>query len=159
MSFSEVVSLNMFISYSQIALFDGSLRLPFNNWAKRHVAQGFTWRDGSISFRTLIESGPIDVTVVRLKQFLGAEGVVRAISVPFSCGKDSRPEIASITESRRIDLDPGAYQVVFETGWLGEACWCRFSIIRDGDLRPEILVRDGELNPSFPLLMEAEPAE
>lgn len=34
------------VSYSQIAVFDGSLKQPFSFWTEKHVNQGFAWESG-----------------------------------------------------------------------------------------------------------------
>jgi hypothetical protein len=46
----------VFVGYSQLSVFDPSLSEPFNNWTPGHVAQGFAWRPGSASFKTLFEA-------------------------------------------------------------------------------------------------------
>jgi hypothetical protein len=51
------------ILYRQIAVFRSRLEHPFNDWTPRHVKQGFSWRPGSVSFATLVESGPHSVEV------------------------------------------------------------------------------------------------
>lgn len=146
------------VSYSQIAVFDGGLQSPFNDWSDQHVLQGFSWRVGSSSFKTLIESGPMTVEVVMLDRAALTDRSTRAISVPFPCEENSSIEIATIAESHPIDLDPGQYQLVFETGEITDVCWCRFAFIRDGDMEPQILIKDPELDPAYPLLMNADPA-
>ena len=44
------MSFPLYASYAQVAIFLSSLEQPFNNWTDRHVAQGFAWREGSVSF-------------------------------------------------------------------------------------------------------------
>jgi hypothetical protein len=39
-----------------------------------------------------------------------------------------------------------------------EGCWCRFVFVPNGNMSPEILVRDSELDPDDPLFMDAQPA-
>jgi Competence protein J (ComJ) len=56
--------VRLIISHSQIAVFDPSLERPFNSWTDAHVAQGFSWRPGSVSFSTLCEWGRYDVEVI-----------------------------------------------------------------------------------------------
>jgi hypothetical protein len=150
---------SLFVSYSQIAFFNGGLLSPFNDWTPRHVAQGFSWRSESVSFKTLVESGNVDVEFVNEGGFTPARGALRIISVPFFCRESASPEIASITESREVDLEPGDHQLIFETGWRGERNWCRMTAILNGDLTPRLLLADPALNPNFPLVMSAEPAE
>lgn len=149
---------SLFISHSQIAFFNGKLVNPFNNWTRQHVAQGFSWRKESVSFGTLVDGGRIDVEFINAGEFRPTGGAVRVISVPFLCLESSSLEIASIVESIPVKLNPGDYQLIYETGWHGDQCWCRFTAIIDGDMSPQLLLIDPALNPSYPLLMSAEPA-
>ncbi|MBN9391540.1 MAG: hypothetical protein J0I20_26140 [Chloroflexi bacterium] len=52
---------DFYISYSQLIIFDNELEAPFNDWRPEHVAQGFSWREGSVSFRTLEDNGSMRV--------------------------------------------------------------------------------------------------
>src|SRR5207249_8431330 len=96
----ESSELGISVSYSQLAVFDHSLERPFNEWTDRHVAQGFSWRPGSVAFRTIEEGGRHVVTVM-----LGAHeselaaDAVRVIDVPFEIPLDGAIEIGSISES------------------------------------------------------------
>lgn len=148
----------MNVSFSQIALFNAGLQNPFNNWSDLHVAQGFSWREGSVSFKTLIESGPIDVTFSLAHEFGPNTDAIRAISVPFLCDKQGSVEISTIIGGHRERLSAGPYQIVFETGLDGSYSWCRFTAIPRGNLLPQILVSDRGLAPCYPLLMEVTPA-
>ena len=149
--------LVMDVSHSQLAVFDGTLDKPFNDWTDRHVLQGFSWRPRSVSFRTLIEWGRMEVEVV-VGVFGPSDQAGRVISVPFECGVESRVEIATITSSRIVELEPGTYQLVYETGQRGERSWSRVTFVRNGSLSPAILLQDVELDPVYPFLMEATPA-
>jgi hypothetical protein len=146
------------VSYSQIALFNRGFERPFNDWSEAHVKQGFSWRDGSVSFKTLIESGPVAVIFSIETEFSPGPDSVRAISVPFHCNDKYGVEIATITEARAEAISPGFYQLVFETGFDGANSWCRLTAILEGDAEPRVLVADRDLDPRYPLLMDAGPA-
>jgi hypothetical protein len=150
--------LTMTVSYSQIAVFDGRLDQPFNDWSDTHVRQGFSWRPNSVSFRTIIDGGKAEVSVEEKTKLVVSSKCVRAITVPFVVVSDGQYEIATITESHPISLDPGNYQLVFETGNREGVNWIRLSFVKDGDQAPSILVTDAELKPQVPLLMTAKPA-
>jgi hypothetical protein len=45
------------VSCGQLAVFASSLKQPFNDWSDQHVSQGFAWRPGSVSFRSVVEAG------------------------------------------------------------------------------------------------------
>src|ERR1700728_4024818 len=127
-------AFKMFVSYSQIAVFDGTIQKPFNNWTKPLVRQGFAWRPNSVSFKTLIESGTVDVEFVIVANFFPDVNAVRAISVPFVVHHGAQIEISTISESSRVDLNAGNYQLIFETGRSADKNWCRFSARLDGML-------------------------
>jgi len=108
---SEVMAsttLRLDVSYGQIAVFSSSLPDPFNDWTKEHVAQGFAWRPGSVSFRTLTESSThlVEVDVREHVRPLG-DDVVRSIDVPFEVPTDGRIEVASISDAAPLTLPAG----------------------------------------------------
>lgn len=47
------------VVYAHVAVFDARSRHPFNDWSDTHVAQGFAWRPGSVSFATLEPAGKL----------------------------------------------------------------------------------------------------
>ncbi|MEW4455215.1 competence protein ComJ [Bremerella sp. JC817] len=148
---------NIEISYSQISVFNGRLAEPFNDWSPDHVAQGFSWRPESVAFMTLIDAGPVDAEV-RIEETSPNPSGARAIRVPFECPEDGVIEIASITDGVETSIPPGRYALLFETGMQEDQCWCRLTFTPDPSATPAVLIADGELHPSDPLLMEAEPA-
>lgn len=145
------------VSYSQIAVFRSDLDNPSNDWTNQHVAQGFSWRDESVSFKTLVDAGPTSVEVVRASEMPIPNGS-RAISVPFFCPEDSKIEIASIAGGQVTGLPGGRYQLIFETGYRDDDNWCRFTFIPHGSELPMILIADSEIIPAHELLMYADPA-
>jgi len=98
------------VSYSQIAIFAAKLQQPFNDWTDAHVAQGFAWRPGSVSFRTLNETGPhlIEIEVVDHVGSVSAD-TIRAIEVPFEVPSDGAIELASISDSVSLSLPTGTF--------------------------------------------------
>lgn len=145
------------VSFAQIAVFHGGLENPFNDWTDQHVAQGFSWRPGSVSFKALLESGPTAVEA-RVVDATPTTSGIRAIAVPFDGPEGGAIEIASIADGRTYDLPLGEYQLLFETGESEGGVWCRFTFVRNGSRAPQILAWDSEVLPSMPLRMHAEPA-
>lgn len=145
------------ISYSQVAVFHGGLENPFNNWSDQHLAQGFSWRPESVSFKTLIETGQTSVEVRTAEKMPVPKGVM-AIAVPFIGPKTGEVEIASITDGRTFEIRPGKYRLLFETGNTEQGNWCRLTFVRNGSQTPRILRSDSDKIPSSSLLMHAEPA-
>lgn len=155
------VKFEIFITYSQIAIFDPELEIPFNDWTQQHSEQGFSWRPGSVSFGTLVDGGEMDVEI-----YIGTEkelysATKRAIVVPFLVLDSGVIEVASISDSKIIEIPSGNYALLFETGFDEEndnKPWCKFSFTKKEKVEPKILRADDELKPIYPLLMEAIPA-
>jgi len=103
-------TITLYVSYSQIAVFASELKEPFNNWTQRHVAQGFAWRPGSVSFGTLVEAGvhSVDIDIVDHAEPVSAEAV-RVIEVPFEVPPNGAIEVGSISESKPLSLTPGTF--------------------------------------------------
>ncbi len=149
----------MFVSYSQVTVFDPALEEPFNDWSDRHVAQGFAWRSGSVSFGTLLESGMADVQLRFADgRATAAEISTRAIEVPFSVPESGRLEVASIASSEPVSVEPGYRSLLFET-WLppdGKMV-VRLTLAKESASDARVVKADPELAPTYPLLMEARP--
>lgn len=148
------------VSYSQIAVFLEGMEQPFNDWTDKHVEQGFAWRPGSVSFRTLDEAGAMEVTTDIPSGYQNNSEATRIIAVPFRVPSDTRVEVASIADNRPLDIPPGEYRLIFENGReAASAMWCRLMFERvDEPVSPEVLRADDALSPSEPLLMHADPA-
>lgn len=149
------------VSHAQLAVFDSSLKQPFNDWTDRHVGQGFAWRPGSVSFRTLVDAGA-HVIEVRVADRMGPmrDDAIRVVEVPFDVPQDGALEIGSIAETLPVSLPAGTFVLrceflhppsidgerVVMTFAKGEAA--RFAVLR----------ADAELNPVDELLTHADPA-
>lgn len=152
---------NFEISYGQVSVFDANLRNPFNDWTDAHVAQGFAWRPGSVSFGTLDSSGTMTVEISTKPHFdEKTSSSARAISVPFTVPEDGRVEVASITSSSVIQLPAGEYELTFEHGRDDRAkMWANFHFNKvPTPILAKVLRADAELSPPEELIMIAEPA-
>lgn len=146
------------ISYSQFALFDPSVDGPYNDWTEEHVRQGFSWRPGSVSFKTFGD-GPLDVEIKRSQEEDFPSGFKRAIQVPFSVPVSGMVECGSLFETVELELPPGDYRVVFSTGV--EQGRMRGTLLLEPTsdaVEPSIILSDSDLNPPSPLVMQADPA-
>jgi hypothetical protein len=155
-----MVDCEIGISYSQIAAFDPAMDKPFNDWSDQHVAQGFAWRPGSVSFGTLESGGKAHVSVRLLveESFQPKEDAARAIQVPFTVSLKNEVEIASIASGQRLEIPSGEYCLIFETGLRRDQMWCWFTFKKQVDAVPRILRADDELTPPEQFVMTAEPA-
>jgi hypothetical protein len=153
--------LTVFVSYSQLVVFDCSVDHPFNDWSEKHVAQGFSWRPRSLAFRTLYEAGE-HVLMVRLEaqEFDPPRDAARVIDVPFEVPPSGAIEIASISDSVALEIPPGSYQMRFE-GYEqsdGEKPKVCFLFYRTDSPCFNIAKADADLNPSADLLLTASVA-
>jgi len=84
-----------------------------------------------------------------------------AIVVPFTVKNASQLGISDTVNESRISIIPeGSYALLYETGYNeNNSMWFRLTFTPERDVQPKILLnRDNLLRPSYPLLMEAEPA-
>lgn len=155
----DSLQFHLELAWSQISIFDANLVDPFNDWNEIHLAQGFTWRAGSVSFKLPVRNGNIQVQV-ELVDHLAVDPSARwAIVVPFITWAGVI-EISSITQSELIEVDSGHYGLLYQSGVRDGRPWVSLSLMPAGrvPVEPTILRSDEELTPSLPLLMEAQPA-
>jgi hypothetical protein len=97
------------VDYRQICVFDPDLDGPYNDWTDEHVRQGFSWRDGAVSF-AVDYSGQATIEV-----FSSSPPVDLAprgwIVVPFTAAKTV--EIGSIASTQVVPLTSGRYALHF----------------------------------------------
>jgi hypothetical protein len=105
------VEFSISVSYSQIAVFWPSLEDPFNMWSDEDVGNGFSWRPGSVSFKTPEEVGEYLVQVVMSERPCPENS---QISVPFKVPEDGLVEIGSISDTKVVELLPGDYILRFD---------------------------------------------
>ena len=149
------------ISYNQVAVFDAQMDSPFNDWTDEHVAQGFAWRPGSVSFGTLKNSGPLMVGVFHTKTFdETSSNANRVIIVPFSVPEHGGIDVASIASSFSLKLRPGEYELTFEHGRnADQQDWANFYFRAvTAPVAAKVIRADAELSPPADLIMTAEPA-
>lgn len=116
------------ISHGQIALFNSSVEDPFSEWSFEHIAQGFVWRHGSVSF-FVPESGSYTVALGVKTEFQPVdEHATRAIEVPFDVAREGRIEFGGIAHQHAARVPEGHYTLRFEL----------FLIMSEGDNQGKI---------------------
>lgn len=149
------------VSHAQLAVFVSSIKQPFNDWTDRHVDQGFAWRPGSVSFRTLVEAGA-HVVEVSVADRMGPirDDAIRVVEVPFEVPPDGAVEIGGIAETVPVSLPAGAFvlrcEFLHPPGTEGERVAMTFA--KGEAARFAVLRADAELNPGVELLTHADPA-
>jgi hypothetical protein len=149
------------ISYGQLTVFASSLQHPFNDWTDQHVAQGFAWRPGSVSFRSMVEAGQhsVEIDVVNRVGAIHPDAV-RALEVPFEVPTDGAVEVGSIAETVSLSLPAGSFLLRCEflrpADTAGERV--RLTFAKKDVLRFAIVHADSELSIDGELLTMAQPA-
>ena len=154
-------AFDLFVSHSQLIVYDASREEPYNDWTLRHVELGFAWRQGSVSFSTLEEAGLHEIHIVGATDPCAlAADAVRVIEVPFEASSQGRIEIASITDSASKPFIPGLYQLRFEImGRIGDAKpKIRLSFVPCCSPVFRLARADAALTPGDRLLLTACPA-
>ncbi|MCP3996970.1 MAG: hypothetical protein GY722_18200 [bacterium] len=154
-------SFELYVSYSQVCFFDGTLAQPYNDWSQAHVDQGFSWRPGSACFRTLVDDGLHQVEVHVDEQFPRiSEEAKRVIRVPFVVPESGEVELASISESHVVEIAPDYYSLQIEmyeaTSRLGPRIVLRLAANEDKSF--EVVKADDCLSVPAELMKEAHPA-
>jgi Competence protein J (ComJ) len=149
------------VSYSQIAVFDSSLKQPFSFWTEKHANQGFAWRVGSVSFRTIDDGGRHVVELVVSSEDVElSPDAVRIIQVPFEVPSSSSIEVASISDGFPLELQSGMYALRFECFGLSQHSEPRVRLVFIKKDNPtfDMLRADADLSLAGELLVEASPA-
>ena len=154
-------TLNIYVSYGQICVFESDLDNPFNDWSDVHIRQGFSWRPGSASFLTLEETGQhlVVLRVCKEDRALSADAV-RIIEVPFEVPTNGNVEVASITDGQQISIPAGSYtlRAEFLTPGGEKASTVELTFISESMPSFSVTRADAELDPPENLLLEANPA-
>jgi hypothetical protein len=155
-----MATFSLEVSHAQVAVFDPRLAQPFNDWTDVHVAQGFAWRPGSVSFSTLEGAGPIAVSVGIGRGRTQSAQPERSIAVPFSVPPHGEVEVATISASRQLQLAGGEYELLFSHGRTQDGTmWAELTFtLVESPVQARIVLADEALSPPGRLVMEATPA-
>ena len=108
-----IASFEATVQYAQINIFRPQ-EPDTNLWSDEHVAQGFAWREGSVSFGVPDHDGPVWIEVERKDAADPLSGdTMRAIEVPFTVYSDG-VVYASLIDDLAIPVPFGAYRLRFE---------------------------------------------
>ncbi len=107
-------SFELYVSYSQIAVFWSDLKDPLNSWTDEQVELGFSQRPGSVSFKTSAEFGSYSLEVLDGSEILPDRERITVIDVLFEVPESGIVEVASITEGHVMSMAAGIVQLRFE---------------------------------------------
>jgi hypothetical protein len=152
-----LATFHSYVRFGQVIVADAAMENPYNDWTPRHIAQGFSWRPGSVAFRMLYDAPRIDIEV-RLSSSVQVDAASeRAILVPFVVSATSGVEI---DREYLVHVPAGPYGLLCEVGERRrEHLWCRLTFSTGASPQPQILRADAALSPIRPLLMEASPVD
>lgn len=109
-----MTSFTVQVAYSQLAVFNGKMDKPLNKWTHHHVRQGFSWRKGSVSFKTLEEDCELSIQLNLVDKFPPInQKSAQVIEVPFAVGTYGI-EIGSVTASEAVSIPEGNYELRIE---------------------------------------------
>ncbi|WP_172627023.1 competence protein ComJ [Bradyrhizobium ivorense] len=150
------------LSHGQLAVFASSLKDPYNDWTKQHHSQGFTWRPGSVSFRSMVGAGYhwVEVEVVNHAGPVQPDAV-RVIEVPFEVPVDGAIEVGSIAETFPLSLPAGSFLLRCEfmpPSGTDEDERVRLTFAKEDTPRFAVVRADPELSVGDELLTTARPA-
>ncbi|QXI49529.1 MULTISPECIES: competence protein ComJ [Pseudomonas] len=150
--------MNILVSYNQICVFDSNLDEPFNDWSDNHVKQGFSWREGSVSFGA-VENDDTDLEVVvsSLNPAIDSASF-RALAVPFVVPESGMITVGSIGDEHDVEIPAGVYKLIYELGRKKGQPWCRLTFCVASDPVPEIILADEEISDCIEFDMKAHPA-
>ena len=153
-----VVCFELVILYRQIAVFQGGLENPFNDWNDQQWFQGFSWRFESVSFVMPDDDVKAKIYLCVSSQLELRSDAIRTIEVPFTVLENEVIEIASITQGELFKIKRGSYSLLFETGFDDEdVMWRQFSFRECDNPIAKILRADEEMRYTDELCLSAEP--
>lgn len=155
--------ISLQILYGQLAVYRPELA-QLNLWTDDHVAQGFAWREGNVSFGIPDHDGPslVEVDFRDTRPSL-APDCLRAVEVPLRVGGQGAV-LATVTDEMGLSMAAGLYTIRFELmpGFKKDATdyayRIRLTFIADRQADFAILKGDHELTARAVLTRDAEPA-
>lgn len=164
-----VSSLVVPVIQGQISVHVKGLEWPLNAWSEKAIAQGFSWRDQSVSFLVFDDcDGNVPVEVHVEGEISLRSDAERAIVVPFVVPGIGIIEVTGIYQERGewVQIQPGRYCLVYQLGHTAKTrleartdpedtgLWCLLSFVAKDVCEPSILRKDSELNPPDPLVLD-----
>lgn len=151
------MEIQLSLSYGQLCVFDPALEAPLNDWTDAHVNQGFSWRNGSVSFATADEQASAAVTVTCSDAAPDLGGAETAIRVPFEVPTSGTVEIGGVFTGVEASLPPGHYALFFLSP-RNEAEPFQLVFVPAAETEPAVLREGPRAKVQDRYLMTADPA-
>ena len=107
-----IIEFALPIFYTQVLLHDATHPSPGLNWDDTHVAQGFAWSPGLVSFGVPDHDGECLIRVFVEPDKSVDEAAIWAIRVPYTV--TGPLELGTVGLLQPIAISDGTYDVVFE---------------------------------------------
>lgn len=145
------------IDHSQLCVFDPLLEQPLNDWTDAHVAQGFSWRPGSVSFR-MADDGAVTVEVATADIAPPQSGATTMIRTPFKVPQTGRIEVGSVFSGAEVVVRPGECDLYFVVSETGSETAVRLLFVPSSGAGPDVVVESATAARQTDYLMTAKPA-
>ena len=152
-----MMELEITVSYAQLCVFDPAIEAPYNDWTDAHVAQGFSWRPGSVSFATDGDGSPIVVHVTSAEGPPVLFDANSAIRVPFVVSPSGAIEVGSVMSGIQAAIPPGRYALYFLTPSAPSSLF-RLIFVPAEEVEPAVLKEGRNAKMQLGYLMTAAPA-
>jgi hypothetical protein len=103
---------SIFVAYTQVLVHLASHPRPGLIWTDAHVAQGFAWADGVVSFGAPDHDGPCLIEVQPFGSGALVADALWAVQVPFKVAETLM--IGTVFDMRPVSIPVGQYNLVFE---------------------------------------------
>ena len=110
-----VTKFPLSVSYGQVVVYTANLERPGLLWDDDHLAQGFAWDNGIVSFAVPDHDGASLVEVNSLeKQRPPIDRALWAVEVPFEV-TSGNIEVGTIMMMRTVHVPIGKYSLIFQS--------------------------------------------
>lgn len=103
---------SIFVAYAQILVHLAGHPKPGLLWTDQHLAQGFAWAEGVVSFGVPDHDGPCLIEVQPFDTGALAARALWAVQVPFKVTQTLM--IGSVFDMRPVTIPVGQYNLIFE---------------------------------------------
>ncbi len=105
-------SFSVLVEYTQILVHISSHPTPGLLWSDEHVAQGFAWSEGLVSFGVPDHDGECLINIISAQDEEVHDDAIWAIQVPFSVSESLK--IGTVFDTRLVNVTHGSYNLIFE---------------------------------------------
>lgn len=109
---NEIARFALFVEYTQILVHLAGHPKPGLLWNDDHVAQGFAWSEGLVSFGIPDHDGQVVVSVQLDDNNTIKDEAIWAVQVPFDVTEPLR--IGTVFETTVMDIPLGTYDLILE---------------------------------------------